>query len=190
MNSNSVINMVEQRQLSAGARHPKFSAGDRVAVSVRVRDGERERIQLFEGIVIGLRNRGLNSSFLVRRISYGVGVERTFQLHSPLIDSIEVKRRGDVRKAKIFYLRDRRGRSARIRERLKLRPEEVMDQQELSALQEDERVEAERELVQQAAQAEEQDADNADEAGTQTETPAETEAPSTEPDAEEDKPAQ
>ena len=122
MRSHPVVEKVESRQLRTGL--PVLSAGDTVAVSVRVREGDRERIQVYEGIVIAIRSRGLNSSFIVRKISYGIGVERTFQLHSPLIDSIEVKRRGDVRKAKIYYLRERSGRSARIRERLKVRPEE------------------------------------------------------------------
>ena len=89
-----------------------------MSVQVRVKEGNRERLQAFEGIVIGKRNRGLNSSFVVRKISHGVGVERTFQTHSPLISSISVKRRGDVRQAKLYYLRERSGRSARIREKV------------------------------------------------------------------------
>jgi len=97
---------------------PDFSPGDTVVVQVRVREGSRERQQAFEGVVIGKRNRGLNSAFTVRKISHGVGVERTFQTHSPLIASISVKRRGDVRKAKLYYLRERRGRAARIREKV------------------------------------------------------------------------
>ena len=163
MRNNAVIDLVEQRQLGK-IGHPKFSSGDRVAVSVRVRDGERQRIQVFEGIVIARRNRGLNSSFIVRRISYGVGVERTFQLHSPLIEGIKVKRRGDVRKAKIYYLRERRGRSARIRERLKLRPEEMLDQQELAALRERELAEAEEQDAEQQEieQPEQQESEQSD----------------------------
>ncbi len=97
---------------------PDFAPGDTVVVQVRVREGSRERLQAFEGVVIGKRNRGLNSAFTVRKISHGVGVERTFQSHSPLIESISVKRRGDVRKAKLYYLRERSGRSARIKEKL------------------------------------------------------------------------
>ncbi len=97
---------------------PDFAPGDTVVVQVRVREGNRERLQAFEGVVIGKRNRGLNSAFTVRKISHGVGVERTFQSHSPLIESISVKRRGDVRQAKLYYLRERSGRSARIREKL------------------------------------------------------------------------
>ena len=97
---------------------PDFSTGDTVAVQVVITEGEKTRLQRFEGVVIAKRNRGLNSSFTVRKISHGFGVERTFQLHSPLIDSIQVNRRGDVRKAKIYYLRERSGRSARIKEKI------------------------------------------------------------------------
>lgn len=97
---------------------PEFGPGDTVVVNVKVKEGERERIQAFEGVVIGVRNRGLNSAFTVRKISYGEGVERVFQTHSPLIESIKVKRRGDVRRSKLYYLRDRRGKSARIKEKL------------------------------------------------------------------------
>ncbi|MBU6459913.1 MAG: 50S ribosomal protein L19 [Proteobacteria bacterium] len=97
---------------------PNFSPGDTVVVSVKVKEGTRERLQAYEGVVIAKRNRGLNSSFIVRKISAGEGVERTFQSYSPLIASIEVKRRGDVRRAKLYYLRDRSGKSARIREKL------------------------------------------------------------------------
>ena len=97
---------------------PSFRPGDTVVVSVKVREGERTRLQAFEGVVMHIKNAGLNSSFIVRKISSGIGVERTFQVHSPLIDSIKVKRKGDVRKAKLYYLRERSGRSARIKERL------------------------------------------------------------------------
>ena len=97
---------------------PEFSSGDTVVVQVRVVEGERERLQPFEGIVISKKNRGLGSSFIVRKISNGIGVERTFQTHSPLIGKVKVKRTGDVRKAKLFYLRERTGRSARIKEKL------------------------------------------------------------------------
>ena len=97
---------------------PEFGAGDTVIVQVKVKEGDRERLQAFEGVVIAKRNRGLNSAFTVRKISSGVGVERTFQTYSPLVDSINIKRRGDVRKAKIYYLRERSGKSARIKERL------------------------------------------------------------------------
>ena len=98
---------------------PEFSPGDTVSVQVRVKEGTRERLQAFEGVVIGIKNRGINSAFVVRKISHGVGVERTFQTHSPLINEIEVKRRGDVRQAKLYYLRERSGRSARIKEKIK-----------------------------------------------------------------------
>jgi large subunit ribosomal protein L19 len=97
---------------------PEFAPGDTVTVQVKVVEGNRERLQAFEGVVIGKRNRGLNSAFTVRKISHGVGVERTFQTYSPLVDSIEVKRRGDVRQAKLYYLRERSGKSARIKEKL------------------------------------------------------------------------
>jgi large subunit ribosomal protein L19 len=97
---------------------PPFAPGDTVIVSVNVVEGTRKRVQAFEGVVIAKRNRSLNSSFIVRKISSGEGVERTFQLYSPLIASIEVKRRGDVRRAKLYYLRERSGKSARIKEKL------------------------------------------------------------------------
>jgi len=97
---------------------PDFSPGDTVIVSVNVVEGERKRVQAFEGMVIAKRNRGLNSSFIVRKVSSGEGVERTFQTYSPLIASIEVKRKGEVRRAKLYYLRQRSGKSARIRERV------------------------------------------------------------------------
>ena len=97
---------------------PNFSSGDTVRVSVNVIEGERKRVQAFEGVVLGRRNRGLNSSFIVRKISSGVGVERTFQLFSPLISKIEVLRRGDVRRSKLFYLRHRSGKASRIKEKL------------------------------------------------------------------------
>ncbi|MCF8150148.1 MAG: 50S ribosomal protein L19 [Sulfuritalea sp.] len=97
---------------------PDFAPGDTVIVSVKVVEGDRKRVQAFEGVVIAKRNRGLNSNFIVRKISSGEGVERTFQTYSPLIASIEVKRRGDVRRAKLYYLRDRSGKSARIKEKL------------------------------------------------------------------------
>ena len=113
-----LIRRIEQEEIKRLARNiPQFSPGDTVVVSVNVVEGERKRVQAFEGMVIAKRNRGLNSSFIVRKISSGEGVERTFQTHSPLIASIEVKRKGDVRRAKLYYLRERSGKSARIRER-------------------------------------------------------------------------
>ena len=112
----SIVSDFEKSQLKQDI--PPFRPGDTVLVSVKVKDGERTRLQAFEGVVMSVRNSGLNSSFIVRKISSGIGVERTFQLHSPLIDSITVKRKGDVRKAKLFYLRERSGKSARIKERL------------------------------------------------------------------------
>ena len=113
---NKIIQAIESAQLKSDV--PEFGAGDTVVVQVKVKEGNRERLQAYEGVVIGKRNRGLNSAFTVRKISNGVGVERTFQTHSPLVDSVEVKRRGDVRKAKLYYLRERSGKSARIKEKL------------------------------------------------------------------------
>ena len=104
---------------------PEFAPGDTVVVNVNVVEGNRKRVQAYEGVVIAKRNRGLNSSFIVRKISSGEGVERTFQLYSPLISGIEVKRRGDVRRAKLYFLRERSGKSARIREKLAARKSEV-----------------------------------------------------------------
>ncbi len=115
----NIIEQLEQEEMARlGKSIPVFSPGDTVVVSVSVVEGERKRVQAFEGVVIAKRNRGLNSSFIVRKVSAGEGVERTFQTWSPLIASIEVKRRGDVRRAKLYYLRERSGKSARIREKL------------------------------------------------------------------------
>lgn len=111
-----IINQLETEQLRSDV--PDFRPGDTVLVRVKIKEGERQRLQAFEGVVIAKRNRGLNSAFTVRKISSGEGVERVFQTHSPVIESITVKRRGDVRKAKLYYLRDRSGRSARIKEKL------------------------------------------------------------------------
>ena len=112
----NAVAIIESPQLKADV--PNFGSGDTVIVQVRVREGTRERLQAFEGVVIRKRNRGLNSAFTVRKESHGVGVERSFQTHSPLIDSVTVKRRGDVRKAKLYYLRELSGRKARIKEKL------------------------------------------------------------------------
>lgn len=112
----NIIEQLEAEQLRTDL--PQFSPGDTVVVQVRVREGQRQRLQAFEGVVIAKRNRGLNSSFTVRKISHGEGVERVFQTHSPMIAGVTVKRRGAVRRAKLYYLRQRRGRSARIREKL------------------------------------------------------------------------
>ena len=109
------IEAIETAQLKQDI--PEFSPGDTVKIQVRVKEGTRERLQAFEGVVIAKKNRGLNSSFTVRKVSYGEGVERVFQTHSPIVASIEVKRRGAVRRAKLYYLRERRGRSARIKEK-------------------------------------------------------------------------
>jgi large subunit ribosomal protein L19 len=114
-----LIQQIEQEEIARlGKAIPAFAPGDTVVVSVNVVEGERKRVQAFEGVVIAKRNRGLNSSFIVRKISSGEGVERTFQTYSPLIASIELKRRGDVRRAKLYYLRERSGKSARIKEKL------------------------------------------------------------------------
>ena len=114
-----LIGKIEQEEMERLAKTiPAFAPGDTVVVSVNVVEGERKRVQAYEGVVIARRNRGLNSSFIVRKVSSGEGVERTFQTYSPLIAGIEVKRRGDVRRAKLYYLRERSGKSARIREKL------------------------------------------------------------------------
>ena len=114
-----LIKQLEQEEIARlGKKIPQFAPGDTVVVNVNVVEGERKRVQAYEGVVIARRNRGLNSSFIVRKISSGEGVERTFQLYSPLIAGIEVKRRGEVRRAKLYYLRERSGKSARIREKL------------------------------------------------------------------------
>jgi large subunit ribosomal protein L19 len=111
-----LIDQIEKEQLKQDV--PSFGPGDTVVVQVRVKEGDRERLQAYEGIVIAKRNRGLNSSFTVRKVSHGEGVERVFQTHSPAVAGIEVKRRGDVRRAKLYYLRERSGKSARIREKV------------------------------------------------------------------------
>ena len=116
LNKNKYIQQVEKTQIREDL--PNFSPGDAVVVEVRVVEGSRERLQPYEGVVIGIKKRGLGSSFIVRKISNGVGVERTFQTHSPLIGSIKVKRRGDVKQAKLYYMRELTGRAARIKEKL------------------------------------------------------------------------
>ena len=125
MNLIAKIEQEEIARLSANKVLPSFAPGDTVVVSVNVVEGTRKRTQAFEGVVIAKRNRGLNSSFIVRKISSGEGVERTFQTYSPLIASVEVKRRGDVRRAKLYYLRDRSGKSERIKEKLQARAKAV-----------------------------------------------------------------
>jgi len=122
-----IIKMLETEEIARlGKNIPTFAPGDTVVVGVNVVEGTRKRVQAYEGVVIAIRNRGLNSSFIVRKISSGEGVERTFQTYSPLIASIEVKRRGDVRRAKLYYLRERSGKSARIKEKLVAREKEIM----------------------------------------------------------------
>ncbi|MDY6890553.1 MAG: 50S ribosomal protein L19 [Pseudomonadota bacterium] len=115
-NESLIIQQIEAEQMNKEI--PAFAPGDTVVVQVRVVEGSRSRLQAFEGVVLGKRNRGLNSAFTVRKVSHGVGVERTFQTFSPTVEQIEVKRRGDVRQAKLYYLRERSGKSARIKEKL------------------------------------------------------------------------
>lgn len=113
-------NIIEQLEAEmATGKIPDFAPGDTVVVEVRVKEGQRERLQAFEGVVIAKKNRGLNSSFTVRKVSYGEGVERVFQAHSPAIANIKVKRKGDVRRAKLYYMREREGKAARIKEKIK-----------------------------------------------------------------------
>ena len=116
MSMNPIIEALNNEQIKTDL--PTFASGDTVVVQVKVKEGSRERLQAYEGVVIAKSNRGLHSNFIVRKISHGVGVERTFQLHSPLIDSITLKRRGDVRKAKLYHLRELSGKAARIKEKL------------------------------------------------------------------------
>ena len=112
----NIIDMLEKEQMKTDL--PAFAPGDTVVVQVKVTEGDKSRLQAFEGVVIAIKSRGINSAFTVRKISNGVGVERVFQTHSPIVDTIEVKRRGDVRQAKLYYLRERSGKSARIKEKL------------------------------------------------------------------------
>lgn len=116
MSTNKIIAQIEAEQMEKSI--PDFSPGDTVVVQVKVKEGDRERLQAFEGVVLAKKNRALNSSFTVRKISHGIGVERTFQTYSTLLDSISVKRSGDVRQAKLYYLRELSGRAARIKEKL------------------------------------------------------------------------
>lgn len=128
----NLIELLEQEEiarLTGGVAHPQFGPGDTVIVNVNVVEGARKRVQAYEGVVIGRRNRGLNSSFIVRKISSGEAVERTFQLYSTQIASIEVKRRGDVRRAKLYYLRSRSGKAARIKEKLVRNPKKAAAKQ-------------------------------------------------------------
>ena len=126
-NRNKLVTLVEAEVTNK--KIPYFKSGDTVVVNVKVKDGNRERVQAFEGVVIAIKSRGAGSSFLVRKVAHGVGVERTFQTYSPLIDSIDIVRRGKVRQSKIYYLRERSGRSARIREDLKRMSEDQRSRQ-------------------------------------------------------------
>lgn len=119
MSKTTIIQKIEDEQMTKEL--PDFGPGDTVVVQVKIKEGDRERLQAYEGVVIARRHRGLNSSFTVRKISHGVGVERTFQLYSPQVDSVALKRRGDVRQAKLYYLRELTGRAARITEKLEKR---------------------------------------------------------------------
>jgi large subunit ribosomal protein L19 len=125
----NIIQILETEQMQAAKALPIFGPGDTIIVQVKVKEGERVRIQSFEGVVIAKRNRGLNSAFTVRKISHGVGVERVFQTYSPIIDGVEVKRRGDVRRAKLYYMRNLSGRAARIKEKLTARPVKAQEKQ-------------------------------------------------------------
>ncbi len=125
---NAIIQQIETQQLRTDI--PTFKSGDTVTVQVKVKEGTRERLQAYEGVVIAKKNRGINSSFTVRKISHGEGVERVFQTHSPLIASVAVKRRGDVRQAKLYYLRDLRGRAARIAEKLTINKPSTIKEEE------------------------------------------------------------
>ena len=116
MSTNKIISQLDAEQMEKDL--PEFGPGDTVVVQVKVKEGTRERLQAFEGVVIAKRNRGLNSSFTVRKISHGEGVERVFQTYSPSVSAVEVKRRGDVRRAKLYYLRGRTGKAARIKEKI------------------------------------------------------------------------
>ena len=123
----NLIQILEQEEIARlGKKIPAFAPGDTVVVNVNVVEGDRKRVQAYEGVVIAKRNRGLNSSFIVRKISSGEGVERTFQTYSPLIASVEVKRKGDVSRAKLYYLRELSGKAARIKERLEIRGDDVL----------------------------------------------------------------
>lgn len=148
----NIIEQLEAEQLRKDI--PDFAPGDTVVVQVRVSEGQRERLQAFEGVVIAKRNRGLNSSFTVRKISYGEGVERVFPVYSPLVESVEIVRRGKVRRAKLYYLRDRRGKSARISENTGARARRLNDAEREALLAERARIEAEKVAAAEALAAE------------------------------------
>lgn len=129
----NIIQMLDNEQIQASKAIPDFAPGDTVVVQVKVKEGERVRVQSYEGVVIAKRSRGLNSAFTVRKISHGVGVERVFQTYSTIIDSIEVKRRGDVRRAKLYYMRDLSGKAARIKEKLGSGKQNDVDSDDVAA---------------------------------------------------------
>ena len=124
----NIIEMLDAEQMQAAKAVPSFAPGDTVVVQVKVKEGDRVRVQSYEGVVIAKRNRGLNSAFTVRKISHGVGVERVFQNFSPMIESVELKRRGDVRRAKLYYMRELSGRAARIKEKLSPKQTQASDE--------------------------------------------------------------
>jgi large subunit ribosomal protein L19 len=156
----NIVEQIEQEQLAklaAGKQVPDFGPGDTLRVHVKVVEGTRERIQVFEGVCIGRKNAGLNSSFTVRKISYGEGVERVFPVYSPMVEKVEVVRRGDVRRAKLYYLRGRRGKSARITEATNVRAKRLNEEaREIAAAER-----AEQQAVKDAARAEQQAAQEA-----------------------------
>lgn len=123
--SNKIMQSLEADLVQSGKNIPDFAPGDTVIVQVKVKEGDRVRLQSFEGVVIAMRNRGYNSSFTVRKISHGVGVERVFQTYSPMVDNVEVKRRGDVRRAKLYYMRELSGKAARIKEKLAVNNKQI-----------------------------------------------------------------
>ena len=126
----NIIQILDAEQMQASKALPNFGPGDTIVVQVKVKEGDRVRVQSYEGIVIAKRNRGLNSAFTVRKISHGVGVERVFQTYSPIIDSVEVKRRGAVRRAKLYYMRELSGKAARIKEKLAIKKPAANDKQD------------------------------------------------------------
>ena len=125
--TNKILQNLEVEMMQTDKTIPEFETGDTVIVQVKVKEGDRSRLQSFEGVVIAKRNRGYNSSFTVRKISHGVGVERVFQTYSPVVDNIELKRRGDVRRAKLYYMRELSGKAARIKEKLTGRKAEAVE---------------------------------------------------------------
>lgn len=153
----NIIQEIEKEhldQLKSSRKHPQFTHGDTVKVWVKIKEGEKERLQAYEGVVIAVSGSGINESFTVRKISYGEGVERVFPVYSPLIDSIEVLKRGKVRRAKLYYLRERRGKSARIFDSTNARTRRIVEQERQQAAQLRDKVQAEKEAAKRVAQEE------------------------------------